>query len=204
MKSPLSKTQYGIYAECAGHGGEPFCNLPYIYVLDNSLDAERLCRAIETAVKAHPTVFTRIVLNDEGEPMQVVDDTETFALTIEDIDDIESIKPSLVVPFDIYNDRLFRIRLLRDTRGLYLFCDYHHIIFDGTSMQLMLSDIDKAYVAAYASYGFDACCSHLHTASCHPRLFLPKAAASLLKAYANTYHPCNHLQLPIITYNHLS
>ena len=143
--TPLSKTQYGIYAECVGHDGEPRYNLPYVYVLDASLDAERLCRAIEAAVMAHPTLFTRIILNDEGEPMQVVDGTETFELSIEDIADIESIKPSLVVPFNIYNDRLFHIRLLRDARGLYLFIDYHHIIVDGTSMQLMLSDIDKAY-----------------------------------------------------------
>ena len=94
---------------------------------------------------AHPTLFTRIFLNDEGEPMQVIDDTETFQLCVETIDDIETVKQQLVTPFDIYNDRLFRIRLLRDARGLYLFIDYHHIIVDGTSMHLMLNDIDKAY-----------------------------------------------------------
>ena len=143
--APLSKTQYGIYVECVGHGGEPCYNLPYLYALDASLDAERLCHAIEKAVKTHPTLFTRIVLNDEGEPMQVIDDTETFQLCVENIDDIETVKQQLVTPFDIYNDRLFRFRLLRDARGLYLFIDYHHIIVDGTSMHLMLNDIDKAY-----------------------------------------------------------
>ena len=81
--TPLSKTQYGIYAECVGHDGEPCYNLPYLYILDNSLDAERLCRAIEEAVKAHPTLFTRIVLNDDGEPMQAIDDTKLFQLSEE-------------------------------------------------------------------------------------------------------------------------
>ncbi|MBQ6191400.1 MAG: amino acid adenylation domain-containing protein, partial [Bacteroidaceae bacterium] len=142
--APLSKTQYGIYAECVGHNGEICYNLPYLHTLDPTLDADRLCRAIETTVKAHPTLFTRITLNDEGEPMQTIAD-EAFSVAVEDIDDIEAVKPSLVKPFDIYADRLFRIRLLRDAHHLYLYTEYHHIIVDGTSTQLLLNDIEKAY-----------------------------------------------------------
>ena len=111
---PLSKVQYGLYVECVAHQGEACYNLPYIYILDGTLDADRLCRAIETAVKAHPTLFARIQLDEQGEPFQSIDDTETFSLTVEEIDDIEAIKPQLVVPFNIYGDRLFHIRLLHD------------------------------------------------------------------------------------------
>ena len=144
MASPLSKTQYGIYVECVNHSGEVCYNLPYLYTLDGSLDAERLCKAVETAVKAHPTLFTRITLNDEGEPMQSVADG-AFSVVVEDIADIAATKKTLVKPFDIYGEHLFRIHLLRDARHLYLFTDYHHIIVDGTSMHLLLADIDKAY-----------------------------------------------------------
>ena len=143
--APLTKSQFGIYAECVSHQGEVCYNLPYIYELDGSLDGERLVRAIETAVKAHPTLFTRISVNDDGEPMQTIDDTETFELTIEDIDDIETVKPSRVVPINIYGDRLFHIRLLKDANHYYYFQDLHHIIVDGTSMQVILSDVDAAY-----------------------------------------------------------
>ncbi|MBR4366216.1 MAG: hypothetical protein IKP43_05490, partial [Bacteroidaceae bacterium] len=65
---PLSKTQYGIYVECAQHSGEICYNLPYLYTLDKSLDEGRLLKAVETAVKAHPTLFTRIAIDDNGEP----------------------------------------------------------------------------------------------------------------------------------------
>ena len=144
--APLSKVQYGIYAECVGHIGEICYNLPYLYQLDRDLDGERLCHAVETAVKAHPTLFTRIQLNDDGEPMQTIDlETETWSLAIEDVDDIEQKKKELVVPFNIYGDRLFHIHLLRDSRHYYLFIDYHHIIVDGTSMSIMLEDINNAY-----------------------------------------------------------
>ena len=143
--APLSKTQYGLYVECAAHAGEACYNLPYLYVLDGSLDSERLRLSIEAAVKAHPTLFTRIELNEEGEPMQTIDDTETFTLTLEEVKDIESVRHSLVIPFNIYGDRLFHIRLMRSGENFYLFIDYHHIIVDGTSMQLLLHDIDRAY-----------------------------------------------------------
>ena len=142
----LSKSQYGLYVECVGHVGEVCYNLPYLYVLDRSLDGERLCSAVETAVNAHPTLFTRIELNDDGEPVQTIDlEKETWTLLVEDVDDIEQKKAELVVPFNIYGDRLFHIRLLRDDNHYYLFIDYHHIIVDGTSMSLMLEDINRAY-----------------------------------------------------------
>jgi amino acid adenylation domain-containing protein/thioester reductase-like protein len=144
--APLSKSQYGLYAECVGHQGEICYNLPYLYILDRSLDGERLRQAVETAVKAHSTLFTRIELNEDGEPVQTIDmDQETWTLEVEDVDDIEQKKTELVVPFNIYGDRLFHIRLLRDDSHYYLFIDYHHIIVDGTSMSLMLEDINKAY-----------------------------------------------------------
>ncbi len=147
LSTPLSTSQFGIYVECSGHKGEPFYNLPYIYVLDGSLDGERLLAAIETAFKAHPTLFTRIALNDDGEPIQTLDmDNEPWSLAIEDIEDIEQEKGRLVVPFDLDGGRLFHVNLMRNKEHYYLFLDYHHIIVDGTSMQIMLQDIDKAYL----------------------------------------------------------
>ncbi len=148
MKSsaPLLTSQTGIYVECASHKGEAFYNLPYVYVLDGALDGDRLLNAIETAFKAHPTLFTRITLNDEGEPIQTIDmDNEPWSLSIEEIQDIEQEKSRLVEPFDIEGGRLFHVHMLRDKDNYYLFLDYHHIIVDGTSMQIMLQDIDKAY-----------------------------------------------------------
>ena len=123
------------------HKGEPFYNLPYIYVLDRSLDGERMLAAIETAFKAHPTLFTRIGMSDQGEPLQTLDmDNEQWSLGIEDITDIEEEKTRLVVPFDIDGGRLFHVNLMRNQEHYYLFLDYHHIIVDGTSMQIMLQD----------------------------------------------------------------
>ncbi len=145
--APLTKTQYGIYAECIAHAGEPCYNIPYLYILDGTLDGEQLRQAIVTAVNAHPTLFTRIVINSDGEPIQCIDDSETFELQMESIDngEINEIKSTFVQPFDLYNDRLFRIRLLKDEEHYYLFQDIHHIISDGTTRRVLLNDIEKAF-----------------------------------------------------------
>ena len=143
--APLSKVQYGLYVECVAHQGEACYNLPYLYVLDGSLDEQRLKAAIEAAVAVHPTLFTRIELNGEGDPLQTIDDSETFSLAVEHIADIEAEKQQMIVPFDIYNDRLFHIRLLKDQQHFYVFLDIHHIIGDGTTLKVMLTDIEKAY-----------------------------------------------------------
>ncbi|MBQ3698795.1 MAG: amino acid adenylation domain-containing protein [Prevotella sp.] len=143
--APLTKTQYGLYVECVSHQGEACYNLPYLYVLDGNLDEEKLCRAIAAAVAAHPTMFTHIELNSDGDPLQVIDDSETFTLAVENISDIEVEKQRMIVPFDIYKDRLFHIRLLRDAEHYYFLLDIHHIIGDGTTLKVMLADVEKAY-----------------------------------------------------------
>ena len=143
--APLNKTQYGLYVECVNHPGEPCYNVPCFYTFEGSLDEERLRQAVETAVAAHPTLFTRIEQTDEGEPVQTIDDTETFSLQVEHVDDIEAVKKTMVQPFNIVGDRLFRIRLLRDKEHFYYFQDVHHTLFDGGSQGIMLADIEKAY-----------------------------------------------------------
>ena len=144
--APLSKVQYGIYAECIAHQGEICYNLPYLFVLDGSLDEEKLKNAIETVVAGHPTLFTRIGVNEQGDPIQTIDESESFTLTVEhEPTDIEAEKARFIKPFDLTKDRLFRIRLLKDAEHFYLLLDIHHIICDGVSMEVILADIDAAY-----------------------------------------------------------
>ena len=149
MKSfaPLSKSQLGVYAECVQHENEVFYNLPFLYVFDGSIDADRLCRAIETVIKAHPTFFTRIELNDEGEPIQSLDTDECsmFNVQCSMVKDIEAEKQRFIEPFKLYGDRLFRIKVMRDAAHIYWFFDMHHIISDGSSYNIIIRDVETAY-----------------------------------------------------------
>ena len=146
QSAPLLKSQYGIYAECVSHENEVFYNLPFLYVFDGSLDADRLCRAIETTVKAHPTFFTRIGVTDDGEPFQSVDmEKEEFSLTVEQVADLEAEKQKFIEPFKLYGGRLFHTKVMRDAEHVYWFFDMHHVISDGTSYNVIIRDVETAY-----------------------------------------------------------
>ena len=148
MKSiaPLSKSQLGIYAECVQHENEVFYNLPFLYIFDGSIDADRLCRAIEATVQAHPVFFTRIELSDEGEPLQTIDmEKEEFHLSVEQVTDIEAEKRKFIEPFQLYGGRLFHTKVIRDAEHVYWFFDMHHIISDGSSYHIIVCDVETAY-----------------------------------------------------------
>jgi amino acid adenylation domain-containing protein len=146
QSAPLSKSQYGIYAECVSHENEIFYNLPYFFVLDGSIDADRLCRAIETTLKSHPTFFTRIGVTEDGEPFQSVDmEKEEYSLVVEQMTDIEAEKQKFIEPFMLNGGRLFHTKVMRDAEHVYWLFDTHHIIFDGTSFNTIIRDVETAY-----------------------------------------------------------
>ena len=144
--APLKKSQFGLYVECAQHPGEAYYNIPYLYTFDGSLDEDRLKTAIETAVAAHPTLLTRIGVDEHGDPIQTVDDSETITLgEVERVTDIRAAIEGFIQPFDIYHDHFFRMRMLRDDEYYYWLLDIHHIIGDGSTLKVLLDDIGAAY-----------------------------------------------------------
>ena len=143
---PLSQTQMGIYAESMARRGEAAYNNPILLKIDGSIDEHQLARAIEQAVSAHSFIQTHIVEDEDGNPVMMPSD-EAYQQTTEQMSehDLEALKKQLIQPFDLLKDRLFRIRIIRTESNLYLFTDFHHIIYDGTSMRIFMADVDKAY-----------------------------------------------------------
>ena len=70
-KIPLSQTQSGIYFESVRMGGSAY-NRHYLYTLDKSLDMERLAKAIEKTVQAHPYMEVRISQDSNGTITQLL------------------------------------------------------------------------------------------------------------------------------------
>ena len=143
---PLSQTQMGIYAESMARQGEAAYNNPILLKLDASIDEQQLAHAIEQAVEAHAFIKTRIEEDSEGNPVMSPSD-RPYQQSIEQMSekDLEALKSQLIQPFNLQKDLLFRIRIIRTEASLYLFTDFHHIIYDGTSMRIFMADVDKAY-----------------------------------------------------------
>ena len=138
---PLTNTQEGIFIECTANMGSTIYNIPYLLKLDKKVDLDRLAKAIDSTVEAHPYLKTRLFMSDEGEVLQKRDDTLSYKTQI--INGMN--KESLVRPYMLFNEQLFRFELYRTCDGNYLFLDIHHIIADGTSLGIIINDINRAY-----------------------------------------------------------
>ncbi|MCH5246899.1 MAG: amino acid adenylation domain-containing protein [Muribaculaceae bacterium] len=143
---PLSQTQLGIYAETMSRKGEAAYNNPLLLKLGKNVEAERLGKAVEAVIAAHPFVNLKIRQDEDGNPLMFPNDGG-YEQSIEVISEKELLakKDSLIEPFDLLEGPLFRIRIFKTDKGVYLFTDFHHIIYDGTSMTIFRDDLNKAY-----------------------------------------------------------
>ena len=144
---PLSQTQLGIFVECMSRQGEVAYNNGMLFQLNPTVDADQLAKACETVVEAHPYIKTRLFVDSQGDPRQLRNDAEPYHQNVESLtqQEFEKLKSKLIRPFDLLNDRLFRIRILKTPEAQYLFMDFHHIIFDGMSFNILLQDLKDAY-----------------------------------------------------------
>lgn len=144
---PLSQTQMGIYVESVNRPGEAVYNNPRLYQFQGEIDLEELRAAIESVVEAHTYIQTRLTINANGEPRQNRAEETQYTQRVESFSDeeLETELKNLIKPFDLQTDPLFRIRILKSKSASYLFIDFHHIIYDGTSHSILLEDMNAAY-----------------------------------------------------------
>ncbi len=144
---PLTQTQLGIYAESMSHQGETIYNNGVLLRLSPHIDVDRLARAIDQLVASHPYLQVSVELSPDGEPRQCRRDVPPYIQQIEHLTDqqFEALRPTLVQPFSLLHDTLFRFRVLQTPTAVYLFMDFHHLIFDGLSFNVVISDLNLAY-----------------------------------------------------------
>ena len=114
----------------------------------NQIDPARMAAAVETAIKNHPALCTVLQYNEKGELIQKYDPHMPIEIIPEKISEkeLEVLKDTLVAPFTIFNAPLFRCRLFETECAAYLFLDIHHMIFDGTSLNVFMNSVINAYL----------------------------------------------------------
>ena len=144
---PVTKTQEGIYFETVSHPDTTIYNIPTLLKLGDGIEPGRLRRAIAETVNAHPYLMTSFFIDNKGVIRQKRCRSAFGESQIEYLHcgDIDGIQNSLVKPFNLQSDRLFRFELIETNDGNYMFFDVHHIVFDGESKKILLRDISAAY-----------------------------------------------------------
>jgi amino acid adenylation domain-containing protein len=131
--------------------------------LTGSLDIATLQRTIDALLERHEALRTTFPLVD-GAPTQVVNPATSAALRIDDLSMFSEDEQALAVrarivaaaraPFDLAHDSLFRTVLLRlGEQEHVLLLVLHHIIFDGWSAQVLITEFSAIYTAFLAEEG---------------------------------------------------
>lgn len=139
---PITQTQNGIFVECVANPGSTLYNIPLLLKLSDKLDTDKLKTAVEDAINAHPYIKTELFLNEKGEiRAKRCDEAEAVVNVIV----TDALPGDLVQPFDLTGGSLYHANIYKTADGNYLYLEFHHIICDGTSMAILIEDINASY-----------------------------------------------------------
>jgi len=145
MISPLSQSQLSIYLASQGlNSNSGNYQQASLYPLPESISLEKLKEAIKKVVEAHPYILSRIIDKDGMPQMETPENIQWEAPVIE-IESIEKARSGFATTMDLHKDTLFRMEIYKTPEGNYLYMDFHHIIFDGASVPILLNDLADAY-----------------------------------------------------------
>ncbi len=144
--APLSYTQYGVYSECMKRPEDTFYNIPFMLRFPAQIDADRLARAIDTVLSAHPYVFTQLTIKDDDIVQRRMSaDGYTVPVKSMSEDELKAYSAGFVKPFKLMDTRLFRIEVVKTEAAVHMLAEFHHIIFDGASFSLFLNSVKTVY-----------------------------------------------------------
>ncbi|TPG90029.1 amino acid adenylation domain-containing protein [Pseudomonas caspiana] len=152
---PLLDTQVGLWISEQVNQAETSHNIPIRLSIRGALDVSALQQAIDWLVRRHDNLRARFVLDGET-PRQIISTTVDTAIEHvlitageRDTGALEArIDALLQMPMDITQGPLFRSVLLElDHEHYLLLFVIHHLVFDGSSIDVLLRDV----LAGYAS-----------------------------------------------------
>ncbi|HEX2051260.1 MAG TPA: condensation domain-containing protein, partial [Actinomycetota bacterium] len=137
--------------------GNPFYNVPFALRIRGDLDVDALRRAVTEIVTRHDALRTTFV-GEGGVPYQVVSPPGEIEFPVTDLTSLpESERDDAAMraacedaarPFDLARGPLFRAGLIRiSERDHVLTTTTHHIVIDGTSIEVMARELSALYGA---------------------------------------------------------
>jgi amino acid adenylation domain-containing protein len=142
---PLSYSQTGVYYEWMKYPTETVYNISTILKYPTRLvRAKELSDAFQSVIEAHPYLNTKFRM--DGDKVMQFEDPHPADIPVSEMSDeeFEKYKASFVRPFNLNKDVLYRAEIVKVGETLNLLLDFHHIIFDGTSFDLFINELDAA------------------------------------------------------------
>ena len=140
----LNDSQMGVYLDQLGNLSDTRYNTPYLRKFDKAaVDPERLAEALCAALLNFDIMHMCI---GEKNAFPVMLWQEQIELDIPVIhaenDKLEETFGAFIRPFDLGMAPIARGEIVCADNAIYLLCDFHHIISDGTTLGLLSSSVD--------------------------------------------------------------
>ena len=130
-------------------GSTMWNNVHFLVRFDpTEVNENRLCDAVNRALRNHPSLSVAFFFNDRNELVQQYIPGLLPEVRVQHIrrETAESLPDVLLLPFDrLLNACLCRVRVLRSPDAVFLFMDLHHLLLDGGSLGVLLGDITDAW-----------------------------------------------------------
>ncbi|MGQ8873040.1 amino acid adenylation domain-containing protein [Paenibacillus sp. TSA_86.1] len=144
---PISSAQMRMYIMSIKAGEELIYNMSGMFMLEGMLDRTRLEAAFEQLVDRHESLRTGFKVI-HGEPRQIIYPEAKFV--IESIhaveEEMEEQIQQFVRAFDLGEAPLMRAGLIKLRQDCHvLLVDLHHIIADGLSVQILMTELGQLY-----------------------------------------------------------
>ena len=151
---PLTPTQQRLWVLSQLEGGNSAYNISSSVMLKGELDIEKFRKAFSILINKHEVLRTIFKTSEEGEVRQFILDGKELNFEIGLLDyekQSKSAVDSYLIteqgkPFDFNQAPLLTASLLKTGKDAYLFSFViHHIISDGWSLQLLISEVITTY-----------------------------------------------------------
>ncbi len=142
---PLSGSQLGVYLDCLKRPDALIYNIPMRVDMPEGIDAQKLKQATEAVIDAHPILKMRLA-GDGEEVQQIPSDAPAQVALLEMTEqEFAARRAAFVQPFDLSAGPLYRVEVISREGKLSMLADFHHIAFDGASLDLFLRELAAAY-----------------------------------------------------------
>ena len=143
---PLTQNQLGVYYDCAKQPWTLKYNIPTSFTVSPEIDAYKLAKAFAAVINAHPYLKTNLAMR--GQTLQQLrQDEREVAIPVYNVseDELQIVKNNFVKPFDLFAGPLFRTEVYQTPQRVCLLTDFHHLILDGGSLDILFHELARAY-----------------------------------------------------------
>ena len=126
----------------------PMWIIPFLFSFGKDADINRVLEAGRATIANHPIFSTVFEFGEDFELQQRYDESVRKPLEIEYLSDaeFEELRGSQIPTMNLIGEPMVKMRCIKTDTNAYLFIVFHHVVMDGSSLQLVFASIVHAYM----------------------------------------------------------